>query len=147
MIIVSVLPLSLLAFFLNKISENSIRESVSSGFQNISLRAAKETHIFISGTENIIKSVSETISIAYSDEWKSKLILRALVQNLDGFKSISFVSKGGQNIASSNIEINNYNYSKLNFFKNAIMGNTSYSEIYISETLMPTMKIGVQVKK
>ncbi len=147
MIIVSVLPISLLAFLLNRISENSIRKSVSSGFQNISQRAAKETHIFISGTENIIKSTSEIISIAYSDEWESKLILRNLVQNLDGFKSISFVSKDGQNIVSSNIEINDYNYSKLNFFKNAIKGNTSYSEIYISDTLMPTMKIGVPVKK
>jgi len=147
MIIVSVLPILVLTLFLNRVSEDSIRKSVSTGFQSISQRAAKEVYVFISATENILKSTSEAITTIYPDEWKSKLILRNLTQDLEGFKSVSLIGTDGQEIVSSNVEIDKTNYSKEDFFKEAISGITFYSEVYISKTLMPTMKIGVPAKK
>jgi len=144
---VSILPLSLLAFFLNKISKDSIRESVSSGFQNISQRTAEEIQIFISGTENIISTASEIVVSTYPDKWKLKLTLRNLVQGIDGFESMEFFDKEGRNILSTNPKGETLNYSGEEFFKKAVNGTISYSDIYISDTLMPSMKISSPVLK
>jgi signal transduction histidine kinase len=147
LITVSVLPLSALAFFLSRTSKSYIRETVFSEFQNISNRAAKEIFVFVSGRENIINFTSEVIASTYQNEWESKLILRNLVQNLDGFESIDFRDKHGKTILGSDIEEDNTDYLKSSFFKKALRGSVSYSKIYISNALMPTMKICIPVRK
>lgn len=147
MVVVSVIPIFALGFFFNRVGEDSIRESVSIGLQNISRRAAKETRMYISSVENILKTSSEVIANFYTDAWSSKLILRELVQDIEGVESVSYIGKEGKEVITSGIEISEKDYSKEEFFQNAIKGNVFYSKVYVSSTLMPMIKISMPVKK
>ena len=145
-LIVSILPIFILAFLLNRVSDRLMRENVFNEMQNISYRAVKEISLFISGTENILRLTAETVGNANSDERKLKLTLQNVVLNLDGFESISFIGENGQEVVSSDIETDKVNYKEEAFFKKAIKGDTYYSDVYIPDTLIPTIKIAVPVK-
>ncbi len=151
MIIISVVPISALAILLNKVSENSIRESVSSEFQNIAKRASQEIRVFISGTENVLKLSAEIVGDIHFDEWDLSIMLGNLGQSLEGIESIDLTNKEGKVIAGTNAEVNveeeQTNYAQEDFFKAAITGKTFYSDVYVPDTLIPTMKIAVPVRQ
>lgn len=93
----------------------------------------------------ILQGLANNINRIYLDTWQKEVIIRNFVINFAEFREISILDRSGLEVASSRLEEKPRDRSGEESFQIAIQGRTYFSEVFISDNLVPSMVIAIPI--
>ena len=141
--------------------ETAIRTTIE-GNLRIAKRAASEIGLYITNSENILKSLAENISRADLADWQKERVIKNYVLNFREFQEIHLTDIEGNVVVSSRPQREKTdNKGKSSFspalikgdlegfidqgIKASLKGNVFKSNVFISPNLIPVMVISIPV--
>ncbi len=113
----------------------------------MAVRAAEQIELYLKNNLNILSGLANNINRIYLNQWQKEIMIKNYATNFEVFKKICLLDGTGQEVATSNLEEKLSDRSGEDFFQSAIQGNAYFSEIFISDNLVPSIIIALPIKK
>ncbi|MEW5802743.1 MAG: sensor histidine kinase [bacterium] len=139
-------PLSVYGIFSIYTSRKAYYQSASEGNKHVAIGTAEQIELYVKNTHNILQGLASNINRIYLNKWQKEVIIRNFVINFDEFKKISIINSNGREVASSSLDENPFDWSHEESFKKAMQGEVYFSEVFISDNLVPSMIIALPIK-
>lgn len=121
-------------------------QSVSEGNKRVAIGTAEQIELYVENNLNILQGLANNINRIYLNRWQKEVIIRNFVINFDEFRKIYIVGRNGLEIATSSLEANPLDMSHEEAFQKAIQGKAYFSEVFISDNLVPSLVIALPIK-
>jgi two-component system, sporulation sensor kinase E len=131
------LPLITVGLFMTSVTQDTLSEYVKGRHSEIARRASTEIILFLETPISNLKILLETQDITEMNEFAQNLIINKVKSMNPIFTRIFIADSNGIEITSSAFVTDSANYSKEEFFRKAITGESSISAVYFNEVKEP----------
>ncbi|MGA1871648.1 MAG: cache domain-containing protein, partial [bacterium] len=146
LIIAALAPLLIYGIISIRTSRVACFQSLSEGNKNVAIGTAEQLELYVQNTLNILQGLADNINRIYLSTWQKEVIIRNVVISFDEFRKIDIIDRKGLHVATSSLEETSFDRSEEEPFKTAIQGETYFSEVFISDRLVPSIIIGLPIK-
>lgn len=113
----------------------------------VAIETAEQIELYVDNTLDILQGIANNINRIYLNNWQKEIVIRNYVINFAEFRKICVVDRNGKEIATSSLDEKLLDRSNEEFFKEAVQqGKPYFSEVFISDNLVPSMIIAIPIK-
>jgi signal transduction histidine kinase len=112
----------------------------------VAIGTAEEIQLYVKSTLDNLQGLANNINRIYLNKWQKEVVIRNYVINFDEFRKIYIVDHTGKEIVTSSLDEEALDRSCEEPFKRAIQGEPYFSEVFISDNLLPSMIIALPIK-
>ncbi|MGA1823124.1 MAG: ATP-binding protein [bacterium] len=147
LLIISVLaPLLIYGVISIRTARVACLQSVSEGNTNVAIGTAEQLELYLENTINILRGLADNINRIYLTTWQKEVIIRNVVISFDEFRKIDIIDRTGLQTATSSLDEGSFDRANEEPFKTAIQGKTYFSEVFISDRLVPSIIIALPIQ-
>ena len=127
-------------------SRNAYLQSVSEGNMKVAIGTAEQIELYVKSTLDNLQGLANNINRIYLNKWQKEVVIRNYVITFDEFRKIYIVDRTGKQVVASSLDDEVLDRSCEEPFKRAIQGKPYFSEVFISDNLVPSMIIALPIK-
>ncbi len=138
-----IIPMIIFAALSLSISSNADFQAVSRGNQKAAIRTAEQIEQYITNSINILRSITENITGLRLSHNQKDIVLKNHVLNFQEFDKIVITNRLGEEIVTSEMGGDLKDRSDDIAFETASQNHIYFSDVSISDNLVPFMTIAV----
>ena len=130
-------PLIIVGLFMTSVTQESLSEYVKSQHSEIARRARNEINLFLETPITVLKILLETQDLNEMNPFTQNLILNKVKSAQHIFNRIFTIDTTGNEVTTTAFGGFHANYQDQQFYKQARIGNSYFSEVYFNEAKEP----------
>ncbi len=138
-----IIPMIIFALLSLSISSKADFQAVSKGNQKVAIRTAEQIEQYITNSINILRSITENINGLHLSHSQKDIVLKNHVLQFQEFDKIVITNQRGKEIITSEMGGDLKDRSKEIAFKTASQNHIYFSDVSISDNLVPAMTIAI----
>lgn len=135
--LLAAVPLIIVGLFMTSVTQESLSEYVKSQHTEIARRARNEINLFLETPITVLKILPETQDLNEMNPFTQNLILNKVKSAQHIFNRIFTIDTAGAEVTTTAFGGYLVNYRDEQFFKQARLGNSYFSEVYFNEAKEP----------
>lgn len=138
-----IIPMIIFAFLALSISIKTDYELVSRGNREVALRTGDQIEQYIYHSIHMLQVLTENMNDLHLNKFQKDTVIKNLVLKFKEFDKITVTDRGGMEIVTSEMGGTLSNRSEDDVFKALSQNQIYFSDVFISDNLIPTMTIAV----
>lgn len=143
LILSALLPMILFGILSIWTSRQTTYTSLSEGNLNVAKRAADQIALYVTHSLSILEALSQHLSKTDLQEWQKERVIKNHVIHFEQFHQIFLTDQTGREVITSRLGGEGSDHSQEAPFQRAMKGETSVSEVFISDNLAPSITLAL----
>lgn len=142
-----VLPIIIVSFILISLTQNTVQTYIFERNMEIARSASKEIILFIEKPLTILTTMAQTRDILEMERFTQSRVINKIKIGNPIFRKIFILDQNGLVVVTTSFGEELRDYSQLQSFQKAVLGETYYSQVYFTPSRFPVMQIALPIKK